>query len=153
MSTLARKLEIPHREICPPDFKRWNQSQGGLADLEAKYAEWLSEIASAEDLFKEHVYQTDDLTDGDARQHRFHLCSLMATGERLALKFLMHGDENDNMEFVQKYASLIDGKLETFRQTLHKWHGPIDQQTDLPDSLKQAASEIETGQIEDWEEM
>ena len=145
--------QIPEREIRLPDFKRW-PDQGRLSDLEAEYAKWLSQIADAEEMFNSYVYDSEShgLTDADARQHRYHLCALMKTGEYLALKFLLHGQDEENMEPVLRYVALIDGKVTAFRDTLHKWHSAAEQQTDFPESLKQAAREIEAGQIEDMEE-
>jgi hypothetical protein len=152
MPTASKAPDIPQREICPPDFKRWT-TQGGLSDLEAEYAKWLSQIADAEEMFNSYVYESEAhcLGDADARQHRYHLCALMKTGEYLALKFLLHGQDEDDLASVQRYVALIDGKVGGFRDTLYKWHAPAEQQDDLPESFKQAAREIEAGQIEDME--
>ena len=137
------------REVSPPSHRVWLEDQGDkYAQSENRYSAWLKALAEAEELFKKHVYENENLTDGDARQHRYRLCDLMAGGEELAFDFLALQDGTD----VQSYVTLIDQKLDVLRRTLHAWHGPIKDQNDIPESFKKGTADIDEGKVVSMDE-
>jgi hypothetical protein len=147
---IAEQETLSPREIYPKSHRVWIEEQQGVySKLEVAYSAWISSLAVAEDLFKKNVYENQDFTDSDARQHRHCLCNLMATGEKLAFDFLAHG-EKDGRD-VQNYVGLIDGKVDAMRRTLHLWHGQVDDQNDIPDSFKKGMQDIEKGKVVDME--
>lgn len=132
------------REISPPSHRAWLEAQEGkYAQLETRYSDWLKVLTETEELFKKHVYENENFTDSDARQHRFLLCDLLAVGEELAFDFLVLQDGTD----VQSYVTLIDLKLDVLRRTLHSWHGPVDEQKDIPQSFKKGIADIDDGKV------
>jgi hypothetical protein len=140
------------REISPPSFKRWEEEhQDEYASLEDAFSAWKSLITQNEELFKKHVYENDDLRELDLRQHRSRLFYLLAVGESVALSFLTLEDSTDRTEEVKNYVGLIDAKLAELRQTLQKWHGPLEHQEDLPKDFVEAVLEFKAGQVVDME--
>jgi hypothetical protein len=142
---------VPKREYAPPGYTGWARE---AVDLFAMYNEgfdaWLSDLKKEQALFKTHVYENNDLTDTDLRQHREHLCGLLSVGESLALAFMRLGQEqSDKAKDVVPYVNLIDQKLKELFSVLFAWHGPLQCQSDVPDSFKQSVSEAESGKLVD----
>ena len=137
------------REIAPPSHRAWREArEDKYALLEARYSEWLKSLAEMEEVFKKRVYENENFSDADARQHRYHLCGLMTDGEGLAFDFLAL----DNGADVQSYVTLLDQKLGVLRHTLHAWHGAISDQNDIPESFKKGTAEIDAGKVVSMDE-
>ena len=137
------------REVAPPSHLAWREAQEDkYAQLESRYSEWLKSLAEMDDVFKKHVYENENFSDADARQHRYHLCGLMADGEGLAFEFLALKDGADG----QSYVTLLDQKLDVLRRTLHSWHGAVSDQNDIPESFKKGIVEIDAGKVVSMDE-
>lgn len=137
------------REVAPPSHLAWREAQEDkYAQLEARYSEWLKSLSEMEEVFKKRVYGNENFNDADARQHRYHLCGLMAGGEGLAFDFLALKDGED----VQSYVTLLDQKLDVLRSTLHAWHGAVSDQNDIPESFKKGTAEIDEGKVVNMDE-
>jgi hypothetical protein len=115
--------------------------------LERRLAAWINALSEGESLFKKHVYENDDVTNLDLRQHRGCLYCALYTGEDLAVDFLFL-NEPTKKDVTQKIIMFIDQKLDELRQTLHAWHGNLNDQTDIPQSFKDAIHELDRGELE-----
>jgi hypothetical protein len=145
---------VQAREITRPSHRQWvTEREETFSSLEKSYSAWLNWVGQNEELFQEHVYNAAAPADYDFLQHHTRMCELMAEGGNLMMKFLNFRHRGMSVQAVDNYVSLIDQKVTTLRETFFKWHGDLKAQTDLPESLKQAAREIEAGQIEDWEDL
>jgi hypothetical protein len=147
---MIAEKDFPTREIPPKTHRVWLEEQEDeYSKLEKSYCVWLSQLAIAEDLFKRNVYENQEFTDSDARQHRYGLCKLMASGEKLAFDFLVHGEKEDAP--IGDYVASLDQKLGGLRRTLHLWHGPVEDQKDVPESFKNGMQEVADGKVVEME--
>jgi hypothetical protein len=122
----------------------------GASDLfEARLNDWLKQVEDNEILFRQHVYQNENLTSFDVRQHRARLFDMIANGEHIALTFLEWGIKNSRLEEVKPTVEFIDQRTQKLLLILREWHGSPDQQTDVPESFKQAMREIAEGNLSD----
>ncbi len=85
--------------------------------------------------------------EGDLRQHRMRIYTLMSHGEQLAFEFLRLGSVED----TKNHIGLVDQKLRGLWETLHAWHGDLADQKDVPESFKQGVLDIEAGKVVDME--
>jgi hypothetical protein len=132
-----------------------NQQENVPDQIAAVFKEWVDDVASNEKLFKEHVYDNGNLTDFDIRQHRARLYAMLSDGETLAIaftKWLEAEKSTQTKEQVKQYLDLLDKKLKELLQTLFAWHGDFHSQADVPDSLKQAINEADSGNLVDFED-
>jgi hypothetical protein len=138
---MTTALQFSRREIAPAGPHVWfRETQGKFASLEREFSEWTAEIQSNEELFKKHIYGNDKPTQLDFRQHRASLSVTIAWGETLALKFLEAEGQS-----VDRYVELIDEKIVALRSVLHEWHGPIEGDAKLPESLHNKWKEAQEG--------
>jgi len=150
---------FPGREIAPPSHQRWaKETEDGFAALEERFREWGALAEKNEELFQRHVYKNEDAFDGDFRQHRLSLCEMMGMGEEIAYDFLAFVAKNPETDqeiqvAALSYVKIMDQKLASLRATLFQWHGDIEAQVDLPESLKEGCREVKAGKIEDWEDL
>ncbi len=121
-----------------------------FTELEEHYGAWIADCASVEELFKKHVYENPEMTGMDLRQHRAVLYRLMSFGETLAVDFFYL--QNADRQQVIAYFKLIDQKLSTLRERLNAWHGKLQNQEDIPESIKQAFAELDNGDLLSLEE-
>ena len=149
VSPLAKPFS---RSIAPRSHTRWLQREDEGEALQSLVADWLKDVATNEQLFKENVYENQNANEGDFRQHRAHLCALLADGNCIALGLLEWAQQEQKGEQISAYIILLDQKLKELLETLFAWHGNLKSQTDVPDSFKQAADQIEHGNIVDFKE-
>jgi len=144
---------FPAREIAPPSHQRWvEEKKDEFSALKERFREWTASTEEHEELFRRFVYESKRAFDGDFRQHRMCLCCLMSEGEEIAYDFLVYLEKQPSEEGAS-YVAIIDQKVSDLRTTFFKWHAGVEAQADLPESLKEAAREIEAGQVEDWEDL
>jgi hypothetical protein len=140
--------QSPTREVLPDTHRIWlEEQQDGYSKLEKRFFLWIEELETSDELFKKHIYENPDLVEGDLRQHRLRIHTLMAHGEKLALGFMRLGVAED----TKNYISRIDEQLRGLWNTLHAWHGPMEEQKDIPESFKRGLAEIEAGKVVDME--
>lgn len=138
------------REMAPASHRVWLQEQEDENEmLQKAFASWMKGLADAQNLFKKHVYENPDFNEFDLRQHRASLCSLIHDGEFLAYSFIKNAGETGKIEEIQPTLALIDQKVKEMLEVLFAWHAPLKSQSDIPDSFKQAAQEVEEGKIVD----
>jgi hypothetical protein len=110
----------------------------------------LSQSPLTKKLFKAHVYNNQNLSKYDLRQHRGRLCCAISVGENLALSFCEMGPSlGMSPEDIKTTVALIDQHVDKLAATLFTWHGPLNGQSDIPESFKQAAKEASEGKIVD----
>jgi len=144
---------LQHREIAPPSHRRWaTLAQGEISALEERFREWGALIDKDEEMFQRNVYDSQQAWDADFRQHRMHLCGLMAAGEELALDFLMFIEKNRPAEEATAFLKIIDQKLAALRLTFFQWHGPLEGQADIPQEFIEGMRDIQSGKVFDLEE-
>jgi hypothetical protein len=144
---------FPSREIAPPAHRRWaGITKGEFSTLEKRFRDWVALIDKYEELFRQNVYESQDAWDADFREHRMHLCALMAEGEELALDFLMFIEKNLPAEEATAFQKIIDHKLAALRLVFFQWHGPLEAQSDLPQEVLDGIRDIESGKVFDMEE-
>lgn len=140
------------REIAPKSHRVWQtQNEDVLSSLQSHFKAWLDDITQSESLFKQNVYDNPDLSDMDLRQHRIMLYDILHSGEELSFLYLDFGYRFGKIQEVKPFIEIIDGKLKEFFKVLFAWHGSIDNQQDLPDSLKQAFKESDEDKLVDFE--
>jgi hypothetical protein len=155
MSTtvLEKRTELiaqTKREYAPAQPKGWVVAEEDpLSALTRELGEWIQELSQNDVLFKKYVYENENYTNSDTRQHRARICRLIAVGETLALGILILGQKSGNLDEVKPTVQLIDQKIKKLLDELMTWHGSLEVQSDIPESFKQAAREVEQGQIED----
>ena len=138
------------RETAPQSHREWiRQEEDPEIILQSELANWLKNVSSNETLFKEHVYENNNLTDADLRQHRSRICDLISSGEVLAMGFVFLGQQKKKENEFGVVAQMIDQALKKLLETLFAWHGPLSAQADIPESFKQAAKEVADGKIVD----
>jgi hypothetical protein len=120
-------------------------------DLDALYGVWQAQLDHTEQMFREHVYDNQDATQYDYRQHRMFLYNMLWLGETLAITLIRLGKLG--ILGTEEYFQRADAKLAELRQTLHSWHGSIEHQSDLPESLKQAFAELDRGETLPFDDM
>ena len=111
----------------------------------------MADVAGAEKLFREHVYENNDLTELDIRQHRTSLFAMLADGESIVLAFVEWALKSGKAKETNAFITLLDQKLSELMKTLWEWHGPLEAQSDVPDSFKRSAQEVDSGKIVDLE--
>src|SRR4051794_12497219 len=121
MTTTRPPMFSSRGEIAPAPSHVWlREKHGELALLEKEFSAWVAEIQSNEELFKKHVYENENPTQLDFRQHRASLSVTIAWGETLALKFVEVEGQGG-----ERYVDLIDEKIIALRSVFHEWHGAI----------------------------
>jgi hypothetical protein len=138
------------REMFPQSHRTWLvEKQTQEEALQTGFTGWMEDVSKNEKLFREHVYENKDLVELDIRQHRGRLLALLADGEALSLAFYAWGETSGKIDHVVAYVNLLDQKLKELFTALWEWHGPVEAQSDIPESFKQAAKEAEAGKIVD----
>jgi hypothetical protein len=141
------------REVAPQSHRLWQyERQDENIRLQTTLTEWLEHVTVTEGLFKYHVYENSKVSDYDLRQHRNFLHALMADGGALAANYIDFGNRTEKLDEIKPAVALIDQKLKELFDTLLAWHGPLSAQSDIPESFKQAVSEVEQGNIVDFKE-
>jgi hypothetical protein len=131
-------------------FRLWDAEGSGYLRLQNDFAEWVKSISVDEKLFKTNVYNNQDLSKYDLRQHRGRLCYAISVGENLALSFCEMGPSlGMSPEDIKTTVALIDQHIDKLAATLFSWHGPLNGQSDVPEAFKQAANEASEGKIVD----
>lgn len=115
--------------------------------MRADLAAWVAHTEAARVLFKRYVYENPEAQQTDFRQHRAALLDLMAKGEILALEFLRHHEEE-----APDAITHLDGLLAGLSREYFDWHGPLEAQSDVPESFKQAAREVSEGKTASFDE-
>ena len=149
-SALRTEFVIPiAREVTPLKSSReWVGKDDAETILGKMLAAWITQVSEDEALFKQHVYNNNDLQDSDARQHRARLCHTISVGENLALGFIMLGEQPGQSETTAT-VSMIDQTIKKLSDTFFAWHGSLSAQSDIPESFKQASLEVEEGKVVD----
>lgn len=49
--------------------------------------------------------------------------------------------------FYEAHVQIIDQHLAKFTARMHEWHGTLESQSDIPDSVKEAFGESDRGEI------
>ena len=139
---------FPNREYAPPGRTLWvRPTMDQFTICTGAFQQWLSDIEKEQALFKINVYENNNLTESDLRQHREHLCGLLSIGESVALAFMSVGQQPDKAKDVIPYINMIDQKLKELFSVLFAWHGPLQGQSDVPESFKQAVAEADAGNL------
>jgi hypothetical protein len=123
-----------------PDPEKW---------LSMQLASWLKDVAESEEVFRQHVYENKDVTQMDFRQHRASLFAFLSDGENLAIGYTLWAEATKKEKEALAAVNLLDEKLAVLRNILWKWHGPLEAQSDVPESFKQGAKEADEGKIVD----
>ena len=145
---MIAKLPIPRHEVFPQSHRIWlEEREDGCSVLEKRLISWFEDLSSSEELFKKHVYENPEMDEGDLRQHRVRIYSLMAQGEAIAFEFQCLGLSED----TKNHIAVTTQKLRGLWDTLHAWHGSIEEQEDVPDSFKRGLADIEAGKVVDLE--
>ncbi len=143
--------KLPTEEIAPPAHRRWVQeAQDEFSVLEERFREWGALIDENEELFRRNIYQSEEASDSDFRQHRIRLCEMMAEGESLSLDFLILLEKEPNEEGVA-YVKLIDQKVAGLRSRFFQWHGPLEAQADIPQAFIDGVRDLKSGKVVDME--
>ena len=131
------------RETSPPAFRRWVQkNEEESARLDTIYQTWVKNIEDIKPQFEQHVYNNPEANSLDFKQHRFCLYTLLAAGEELVLDYVRLATEGKaTPDSVQPRILHIEQELGKLAKALHEWHGPLEAQSDIPDSFKRAAAE------------
>jgi hypothetical protein len=155
--TTRQTLEMPNvltaritRGLTSVTTQEWVvQKEDPENVLRRQLGVWLQDVSANNALFKKHVYDNDDLGESDLRQHRGRICELISLGELLAMGFTAFGQETGKEKEVLPVVETIDQVLKKLFDVLMAWHGPLAAQTDIPESFKQAAREVEEGKVVD----
>jgi len=152
-------LEIPKvlmtrikRGLTPATSQGWVvEAEDPANALTRAIGEWFTELGQNDGLFKKHVYDNDSLNDLDMRQHCGRICGLVSDGQHLILDIMTwaHTQGEDAMQEAKPIIKAIDQKIKKLTDELFAWHAPLDSQTDIPESFKQAAREVKEGKLED----
>ncbi len=76
---------------------------------------------------------------------------MLSWGEFLALEYIELGGTTGKPEEIQPQLNLIEQKTKELFSILLAWHGELKNQSDIPDSFKQATLEAEEGKILDFD--
>jgi hypothetical protein len=135
---------VSHSESAPAAHRSWVQEDAAVLEaLQRQLARWIENVAANVELFEKNVYGNPEANDSDFRQHRFLLYRMLADGEEIALGFLDVHDHPDSQSCVK----LIDQKLGELSQVLFSWHGPLEAQSDIPESFKQGMKDLAAGHL------
>ena len=126
----------------------WREKDVEQINLDSLYAAWIEQIDRIEGMFKQHIYENPKADQFDYRQHRLLLYSLLFAGENLAMTLL----RLEKLIPIGHYIERVDAKLVELYDTLQSWHGKLEDQSDVPESFKQAIRELENGQIEPFDD-
>ncbi|HTI71557.1 MAG TPA: hypothetical protein VMF06_16405 [Candidatus Limnocylindria bacterium] len=128
--TLRPHVASISREMCPPEWRSLKQAPED--EIHARFENFKEMIEFSEKNFKEHVYDNHEAGQYDFMQHRYVICYLMSVGEKLAMDaFRLEQDQVRDAMLTK-----VEATLRPLRLIFFQWHGPIEAQTDLPESLK-----------------
>jgi hypothetical protein len=152
-------IEIPpapvariNRSMSPATPTGWVQPEDPATAITREIGDWFKQLSEAEGLFKKHIYGNENINESDIRQHRCHLCALLAEGELLALNVLILSEQtNLPANEFKPVVDTIDQKVKKLYGQLFEYHGPIESQPDIPESFKQATREVNEGKLEDMD--
>lgn len=155
MSKPAMEMPIPlksriTRGLTPAKPQEWAiQNEDPATVLTRNLGQWLKDVSFNEEMFKKHVHSNDNLSDLDLLQHRARLCGLIADGEWIVRDVTVFTDEIGGADEAKPMISLVNERLKKLFAELFSWHAPLASQTDIPESFKQAAREVEEGKVVD----
>src|ERR1700679_1094201 len=94
-------LEMPkvlsariNRGLTPATSQEWVvQEEDPGTVLTRNLGQWLKDVSFNEDLFKKHVYENENLSDSDLRQHRARICGMIADGDELVKAVMLLAEE------------------------------------------------------------
>jgi hypothetical protein len=99
------------------------------------------EVAKNEKLFEKHVYNNPDFNELDLHQHRARLFWLLADGERLIVQFLKLAYGKEKFD-ASNFFQLIQQQSEALLNVFNAWHGPLEEQADIPEDFKESIRDI-----------
>ena len=148
-------LEMPkvlsariNRGLTPATSQEWVvQEEDPGTVLTRNLGQWLKDVSFNEDLFKKHVYENENLSDSDLRQHRARICGMIADGDELVKAVMLLAEETRTQNEAKPIVSVVDQRIKKLFDALIAWHAPLAAQTDIPESFKQAAREVEEEKI------
>src|ERR1700693_3458711 len=115
MKTLAYRTSGEFKVNLSQNRLNWQaapQNQTALIEqvLNQNFALWSDMVKHLEGLFKDNVYEAEELTDVDLRTHRVCMYDLLCAGEQLALHYLAFSAQNNRMEEFLPRVTEIDVK-------------------------------------------
>jgi hypothetical protein len=117
-----------------------------LGECEENFRRWSKYLEECEEKFRLHVYEKEEPSDLDFRQHRANLFQALYLGEDLALAFLAL----QNQEAAAPYLKLIEMKKDGLFRVLLDWHLPPDFVDSVPESFKEGMRAIAEGKISEF---
>jgi hypothetical protein len=118
------------------------------AKLREQYADWLASEEAFLETASERVYTNDEISPLDLRFHLGAIASAIASGQSLILEVLaLRGEGAVAPDFFTAEIATLDEHISALVRRLNEWHGTIDSQADIPESLKQAFREAATGDV------
>jgi hypothetical protein len=150
-ATSRRYRTSPLREVHPPSHREWLAQQGDKAQLfEDQFVHWQHELSEFDRVAKFRLYENQSFTELDLISHRRCIHSLLAAGEGLTLD--LYGLLAENLldrEAAEGRMGLIQEHIQKLMECLLKWHTSIEDQEDVPESLKESFRQVEAGDYEE----
>ena len=142
-------LETPSTDIIKHVRKEWNPAQDDdVSKLKKDYAVWVERVAVTQDAAAKQLYDNPDSCPIQLRFHLQNFAALLSRGQLMVLKAYDLSSRGEAPgDFFADEIDNIDRLVPSLVDRLHMWHGSIDSQHDIPDSLKQAFKEVESGDV------
>jgi hypothetical protein len=149
MSAFATFNGFQEREAMSSSSRAWfAPPKNQPAKLRADYADWLATEQALIETATERIYTNQEVSPLDLRFHLGAISSAIASGQSLILQaFLLREEGAVSEGFFQTEMAVLDEHIAQLVSRLNEWHGTIDSQTDIPESLKQAFREASAGDV------
>jgi len=150
MLTKSKVLaEGPSPDALLQVSKEWQPAQEDeVSKLEKRYAEWAAAAESVQHAAAKRLYENKDVCPIEVRFHLQNLSALLFKGQNIVLTAIQLQAKGEvPTDFFEAEIAIIDGLVPVLVSRLNEWHGTIDSQTDIPDSLKKAFAEAKAGEV------
>jgi hypothetical protein len=135
------------REITPTNY-RYTVQEDPKSLFEKAFADYLSECSEFEAASKRHVYDSkEEVSQVSFRVHCGWLAQLISIAQNLI--FLNHTLLNDHPDLEPQFK-ILQQKTDEYIVRLYDWHGVPGTHSTETGTFKQAMTDVQAGQVEEF---
>lgn len=134
---------LESRFSLPSAIGAWDVAEPGITEedeLLGEIEEWNSALTEFKRIAQDKLYKVPDFGLADLRYHLLIASRFVATAQELAFKAEQLGE---SFPALIQGISKVDREVKDLVDTIHKWHGSLETQCDIPSDFLEAVKEME----------
>jgi hypothetical protein len=137
------------REAMALSARVWlSARQSQTARLEEGFSDFIKSERMLEEIANERIYSRKDVDALDLRFHQCEIAAFISEAQQIIINaLLLRAEGVEPEDFFESEIAVLDKHIARLMARLNEWHGTIDTQTDIPDSLKKAFQEASSDDL------